>query len=94
MKRQERPIARSDLGRSIRSCYRIEDSVWGKLRALGCSEHSSVADIRLALVRIGQECPEWCEQAAWEAIAESFARWAGIFGDLRLFMALRRKRDE
>lgn len=93
MKKQERPIALRDLGRSLRSCHRIEDTIWAKLRALGRSERSSAADIRLALIGIGQQCPEWCEQAAWDTIADSFARWAALFGDLRLFMALRRKRD-
>lgn len=93
MKKDARPIALRDLGRSIRDCYALEDALWAKLRALDCSERSSAADIRLALVDIRQEYPEWCEPDAWNAIADSFVRWASVFEDLRLFVALRRKRE-
>lgn len=91
---KETVITVADLGHSKKACYRIEDAIWARLRALRCSERSSAADIRLALVSIRQQCPEWCEQGAWEAIAGSFTRWASTFGGLREFVFLRRKRDE
>lgn len=94
MKKQERPIARTDLGRSIRDCYRIESAIWQQLQQAGCTTGTDADGILLALVDVLQQRPEWCEQAAWETIADSFARWSELFGDLRLFMALRRKRDE
>lgn len=94
MRKQERPIAERDLNRSLRDCYRIEDALWGRLRQLGCDWDTSAAGLGAALQTARAACPEWCEQAAWDAIAGSFARWAGIFGNLRLFVALRRKRDE
>lgn len=94
MKKDARPIAAKDLPRSLRDCYRIEDALWSRLRAAGCTWSTDAVGLGAALHAARAECPEWCEQPAWDAIAESFSRWAGIFGDLQLFVALRRKRDE
>jgi len=94
MKKDERPIALKDLGRSIRACYRIEDALWSRLRQLGCDWSTDAAGLGAVLDTVRAECPEWCQQDAWDAIALSFARWASAFGNLRLFVALRRKREE
>jgi hypothetical protein len=90
----QQPVRRSDLAHKIQACHRVEDAQWQKLQTLGCTEQSSAADIRLALVSVRRECPSWCEPAAWERIADTFATWATIFNSLQLFWRLRRKRDD
>lgn len=87
-------IRRRDLARSLNACFRIEDAIWRGLVALGCTEQSHAADIRLALASVRRDCPSWCEQEAWERIADSFANWATTFNSLQLFWILRRKRDD
>ena len=94
MKKAQQPIRRTDLTRSIVACHRIEDAMWREIAALGCDERSSAADIQQALTNIGPRCPSWCEQKAWDRIAEMFATWSTTCGSLHLFWRLRRKRDE
>ena len=87
-------IRRRDLARSLNACLRVEDAIWRGLVAQGCTEQSHAADIHLALASVRRDCPSWCEQAAWDRIADSFANWARTFNSLQLFWILRRKRDE
>lgn len=92
MKAQQ-PIRRKDLTRSIVACYKVEDAMWRKLQAFDCTEYSTAADVRLALVSVRREWPSWCEREAWERIADMFASWATTFDSLQLFWRLRRKRE-
>jgi hypothetical protein len=85
-------IRRKDLSHSIIDCHRIEDAQWSELTKQGCDEHSKALHIDQALMQI--VCPPWCEQEAWDRIAETFRTWSAIFGNLQLFWQLRRKRDE
>lgn len=85
-------ICRKDLSHSIIDCHRIEDAIWRELTDQGCDEETKALQIDQALDQI--HCPAWCEQAAWERIAESFRTWSTTFGNLVLFWQLRRKRDE
>lgn len=94
MKTTDRPISERDLCHSIKACHRIEDALWRRLYQLGCTESSDAGAVAVAIAGARRECPEWCERPAWDAIVESFLRWSGVFGNLRLFVALRRKRDE
>lgn len=87
-------ITRAALSKSIKACHRIEDEIQRQLVALGRTESSRAADIQLALASVRRNCPSWCEQAAWDRIADSFANWARTFNNLQLFWILRRKRDE
>lgn len=84
-------IRRKDLAHSIIDCHRIEDAIWNELRDQGCDESSNAIAIDQALDQI--HCPPWCEQAAWDRIAESFRTWSTIFGNAQLFWQLRRKRE-
>lgn len=93
MKAQQQ-VRRKDLARSIQACHRIEDAIWRKLEALGCTEYTKAVDIRLALASARRECPGWCEREAWERIADMFANWATIFDSLQLFWQLRWKREK
>lgn len=90
----DRPISERDLCHSIKACHRIEDAIWRRLWRLDCTEASNSDAVAGALFVISGECPEWCDQAAWNAISDSFLRWSTIFGNLQLFAELRRKRDE
>jgi hypothetical protein len=85
-------IRRKDLSHSIIDCHRIEDALWSELTRMGCDVHAKALQVDQALMEI--PCPAWCEQEAWDRIAESYRAWSSIFGDLRLFWQLRRKRDE
>lgn len=85
-------VFHSELHRSIKDCHRLEDAIWRELAARGCDEQSKALQIDAALMQI--PCPAWCEQAAWDRIAESYRTWSTIFGNLQLFWQLRRKRDE
>ena len=85
-------IRRKDLAHSIIDCHRIEDAIWRELRDQGCDEQSNALQIDQALMQIS--CPPWCEQAAWDRIAESFRTWSTTFGNLVLFWQLRRKRED
>lgn len=85
-------IRRKDLSHSIIDCHKIEDALWNDLRDQGCDEQSKALQIDQSLEQI--PCPAWCEQEAWERIAQSYREWVTIFGNLQLFWQLRRKRDE
>lgn len=94
MKTTDRPISERDLCHSIKACHRIEDALWRRLYQLDCTVESDSDAVASALFVASSECPEWCEQGAWNAISDSFLRWSTMFGNLRLFAELRRKRDE
>lgn len=86
------PISCNDLAHSLIACYRVEDAIWRLLQAASLSERSSAVTIQLALDEIRPACPDWCTPAAWECIADMFARWSETFNSLELFWKLRRKR--
>lgn len=91
--RQERPVTAIDLARSPKASYRVERALW---RALAERDvfAASPADQTLAMLNtIRREPPEWCEAAAWEAMCDTLARWARIFGNLVLFVELGRKKE-
>ncbi len=94
VRREKGDVSRRSLPRSILDCYRIEDEVWCRLRAANCSEQSDAVTIRAALLPEYTSPPQWCELAAWQRICRSFRDWAHIFGNLELFVDLRRRRDE
>lgn len=87
-------ITRRALNRSILACYRVEDEIWQRLHAAGCSDQSDAEAIRAALLPEYTRPPEWCELAAWQRICRSFRDWSQTFGNLRRFVELRRKRDD
>lgn len=90
--KQKGIVRRKDLNHSIIDCHRIEDALWRELHDLGCDEQSKAHQVGHALDQIA--CPTWCEQAAWDRIAESYRTWSTIFGNLELFRQLRHKRDD
>ncbi len=94
VRREKGDVSRRSLPRSILDCYRVEDEVWRRLRGADCSEQSDAETIRAALLSEYTNPPPWCELAAWQRICRSFRDWARTFGNLELFVDLRRRRDE
>lgn len=87
-------ITAAQLRRSIVDCHRVEDAIWRKLRAAGCTPKSSVAKIANCLRAECADAPDWCEQAAWDRIKKSFLDWARTFGDLQKFVDLRNRKEQ
>lgn len=86
-------ITMRDLSRSLVACHRIEDELWKRLRADGCTPASSAAKVANCLRYGCAEPPSWCEKQAWERIKQSMLGWARIFGSLQLHTDLRNKKD-
>lgn len=89
----QKPITLGQLSHSLKACYRIEDAAWRRFVAMGATEQSSAAQIAARALEVRERVPAWCEQAAWVRIVESFVAWSTAHGNLSVFWALRRKKD-
>lgn len=87
-------VTAAQLRRSIVDCHRVEDAIWRKLRADGCTPKSSAAKVANCLRHACADAPDWCEQAAWDRIKKSFLDWAHTFGDLQKFVDLRNRKEQ